>query len=54
MSPQTDYELAEAEALLTAASLLNAKEETQSVTVTNEEYDGEFTSRRGTLWDDEE
>lgn len=51
IQPQTMVELAECEALI-AASLLTTDSDSQSIQLTNDEYDGEFSAKEYSFGDD--
>lgn len=53
ISPITTLFLMETQ-LMTTASQLNQTKDDQNITTTEEEYNGEFGSRRHNVWDDEE
>lgn len=53
ISPITTLFLMETQ-LMTTASQLDQTKDDQTVKPTDEEYDGEFGSRRHNVWDDEE
>ena len=53
ISPITTLFLMETQ-LMTTASQLDETKGDQTITTTEEEYNGEFGSRRHNVWDDEE
>ena len=53
ISPITTLFLMETQ-LMTTASQLDSNKDEQTITTTEEEYNGEFGSRRHDVWDDEE
>lgn len=44
----------ESEEMIAASQFGTATDDPKSLTVTNDEWDSEFQSRRNTTWDDEE
>ena len=53
--PEMDVFQMVAEPVMAAASTLDPNSDTTSVTPSDEEYDGEFGSRKGSgIWDDED
>jgi len=52
IQPQTIVELAECEMLIAASSLNIDNSDTQSISVSNDEYDGEFSVKEYSFGDD--
>lgn len=52
--PQTKTLLMTSDAVMQAASSLSPNEGDQSVTPTDDEYDGEFGAREYSVWSDED